>query len=61
MTAPKKMTVREARGRVKHRDALMLAAITLRGYGFPELADEIESLSRRVADGELDFDIERIA
>jgi hypothetical protein len=60
MTETKKMTQREERGRAKHAEFIMTAAMTLRGYGYPELGDEIAAIAARVRTGELDFDAERV-
>lgn len=60
MTDVKKMTVRETKARAKHSDWMMLAGITLRGYGFPELGDELGSLAERIRSGEFDYDPARV-
>lgn len=59
-TAQKKMTAREAKSRAKHAEWVLLAAATLRGYGFPELGDELGSLAERIRSGQLGFDAARI-
>lgn len=60
MTTVKKMTVRETKARAKHSEWLLLAGITVRCYGFPELGDELGSLAERIRSGELDFDPDKI-
>lgn len=56
----RKMTVRETKGRAKHSEFMLLAGATLRGYGFDDLAAQLEGLAPRVRDGEFDFDTDRI-
>ena len=48
-----------ARRRARHLRLLMTASVVLRGYGYPELGDEIAVLASRVRDGDLVFDAER--
>ena len=56
----RKMTVRETKGRAKHSEFILLAGVTLRGYGFDDLAVELERLAPRIRGGEFDFDTDRI-
>lgn len=53
--AAKKVTQADRKRQSKHAEFLYTAGYTLRGYGRPELGDELMALAEKVRDGSLPF------